>query len=204
MSAASWPPLGGDLLAHCVTAGLWARVRSAVTGCGGRWRRRTAVPRWPCFLLTSPTGPTLRRSARCPSHDLRGQPAVIGHFGSKAKLRLGALDEARACFRREVCNKAESAMPGRARMPAVCKARAIYIDLFLVGSFIAATSFEFDGRAGRVHDVIFDAAATWLKRSPARRAPRSSPANSRRAATQRRSRSSSIPSRSPPSSSAAQ
>ena len=109
------------------------------------------MPRWLWFLLTSPTGQTPRRSARCPSHDLRGQPAVIGHFGSKAKLRPGALDEARACFRREVWNKAESVMPGRARMPAVCKARGIYIDLFLVGFFIAAASFEFAGfEAGKV------------------------------------------------------
>lgn len=92
-----------------------------------------------------------------------GQPDVIGHFGSKAELWLGALEEAIACFRREVWDRAESAMPGRARMLAIGKARAIYIDLFLVGSFITATSFEFDDRARRVHDLIFDAAATWLK-----------------------------------------
>jgi AcrR family transcriptional regulator len=100
------------------------------------------------------------------ANDLQMSKAgVIGHFGSKEVLQLVALEEAVARFRREVWGKAESATPGRPRLLAICRAWAKYIGepVFPGGCFITATSFEFDGRAGRVHDLVAEANTTWLK-----------------------------------------
>jgi hypothetical protein len=54
-------------------------ARAEVTGCGGRWRRLTAPPRWLSFRRMSLRGPSPKRCGRCRSHDVRENRGATPH-----------------------------------------------------------------------------------------------------------------------------
>jgi AcrR family transcriptional regulator len=88
---------------------------------------------------------------------------VIGHFGSKEELQLAALDLAADVFREQVWEPARHLEPGLQRLLGICEAWTRYADApsFAGGCFIAAATFEWDGRQGRVHDELAAVTARW-------------------------------------------
>jgi AcrR family transcriptional regulator len=90
---------------------------------------------------------------------------VIGHFGSKEELQLATLDLAADIFRERVWVPAEHHPEGLPRLLAICDSWVRYADQpsFRGGCFIAAVSFEFDGREGRVHDALATITARWRR-----------------------------------------
>jgi AcrR family transcriptional regulator len=88
---------------------------------------------------------------------------VIGHFGSKEELQLATLDLAAGMWRERVWDPARHQRPGLTRLLAVCEEWAAYAESppFPGGCFIAAASFEFDSRAGRVHDALAKVLRAW-------------------------------------------
>jgi AcrR family transcriptional regulator len=90
---------------------------------------------------------------------------VIGHFGSKEQLQLATLELASEMFRERVWLPAENEPAGLQRLLAICDAWTRYGEKppFTGGCFIAAASFEFDGRSGRVHDALKKVTKRWRR-----------------------------------------
>jgi len=90
---------------------------------------------------------------------------VIGHFGTKEELQLATLDYAASVFRENVWVPAEDLQPGLPRLLAILDAwtRAAEAPSFPGGCFIAAASFEWDGREGRVHDALATVTGRWRR-----------------------------------------
>jgi AcrR family transcriptional regulator len=90
---------------------------------------------------------------------------VIGHFGSKEELQLATLDLAAAIFQEQVWEPIQHLPAGLPRLLAICDAWTRYARRppFPGGCFIAAASFEFDGRSGRVHDALAKVVRRWRK-----------------------------------------
>jgi AcrR family transcriptional regulator len=90
---------------------------------------------------------------------------VIGHFGSKEELQLATLELAGEIFRERVWEPAANEPAGLPRLLAICDAWTRYAQdpPFSGGCFIAAASFEFDGRSGRVHDALARLAKRWRR-----------------------------------------
>jgi len=90
---------------------------------------------------------------------------VIGHFGSKEELQLAALELAADIFRTEVWEPAADLEPGLPRLLGILNAWTGYADrpAFPGGCFIAAASFEWDGREGRMHDAVASHTGRWRK-----------------------------------------
>jgi AcrR family transcriptional regulator len=90
---------------------------------------------------------------------------VIGHFGSKEELQLAALELAADIFRAEVWDPAADLEPGLPRLLGILDAWTRYADRpsFPGGCFIAAASFEWDGREGRMHDAVAAFTGRWRK-----------------------------------------
>src|SRR6188472_4217935 len=90
---------------------------------------------------------------------------VIGHFGSKEELQLPALELASEIFRERVWEPVEDLPEGLPRLLAICEAWTAYAGSspFPGGCFIAAVSFEFDGRSGRVHDALAKVVRQWRR-----------------------------------------
>jgi AcrR family transcriptional regulator len=90
---------------------------------------------------------------------------VIGHFGTKEELQLATLEYAADIFRREVWEPARHLPAGLDRLLGICDAWTRYADApaFPGGCFIAAATFEWDGRRGRVHDELATVTARWRK-----------------------------------------
>jgi AcrR family transcriptional regulator len=90
---------------------------------------------------------------------------VIGHFGSKEELQLATLDLAAELFVEQVWKPVEDLRPGLERLLGICEAWTRYADVPILsgGCFIAAVSFEFDGREGRVHDQLKEVVGRWRK-----------------------------------------
>jgi AcrR family transcriptional regulator len=90
---------------------------------------------------------------------------VLGHFGSKEELQLATLDLAVDLFRDQVWEPVSGLKPGLERLLATCDAWVRYADAPTLrgGCFIAAVSFEWDGRTGRVHDAIAEVTARWRR-----------------------------------------
>jgi AcrR family transcriptional regulator len=88
---------------------------------------------------------------------------VIGHFGSKEELQLATLALAAELFTEQVWRPAEHRTPGLDRLLGICEAWTRYADRPILsgGCFIAAVSFEFDGRTGRVHDALKEVVGRW-------------------------------------------
>jgi AcrR family transcriptional regulator len=90
---------------------------------------------------------------------------VIGHFGTKEALQLATLAHAAALFRAQVWEPNEHLRPGLERLLGVCEAwtRCAEEPFLSGGCFIAATTFEFDERAGRVHDDLKQVVGRWRR-----------------------------------------
>lgn len=88
---------------------------------------------------------------------------VIGHFGSKERLQLAALEEAIAIFTRTVWEPLARRPPGRARLLAISDAWVAHLEsgIFPGGCFLTAASTEFDGRRGPVRDRVAEALGLW-------------------------------------------
>jgi AcrR family transcriptional regulator len=93
-----------------------------------------------------------------------GKAGVIGHFGTKEHLQLATLELAAEVFRERVWAPAEHQPGGLQRLLAICDAWVRYADdpSFLGGCFIAAASFEFDGREGRARNALATITGRWL------------------------------------------
>ena len=98
--------------------------------------------------------------------DMRMSKAgVIGHFGTKERLQLAAVQAALDIYRREVWEPAAGAQPGLQRLRAVCDAWISYFEreVFPGGCFLTAASCEFDDREGPVRDLVASTMRGWLK-----------------------------------------
>jgi AcrR family transcriptional regulator len=90
---------------------------------------------------------------------------VIGQFGSKEELQLATLEHAADVFRECVWDPVRHVEPGLPRLLAICESWTRYADgpAFTGGCFIAAASFEWDGRGGPVHDALAEVTALWRR-----------------------------------------
>jgi AcrR family transcriptional regulator len=88
---------------------------------------------------------------------------VIGHFGSKEELQLATLQLGADLFRKHVWEPARHSASGMPRLLAICEAWSAYAEQppLSGGCLIAAVSFEFDSRGGRVHDAIATLVMQW-------------------------------------------
>ncbi|HST42838.1 MAG TPA: TetR/AcrR family transcriptional regulator [Conexibacter sp.] len=88
---------------------------------------------------------------------------LIGHFGSKERLQLAALEEAIAIFTREVWLPVADRPAGRERLLAICDAWVAHLQsgVFPGGCFLTAASMEFDGRSGPVRERVIAALELW-------------------------------------------
>jgi AcrR family transcriptional regulator len=90
---------------------------------------------------------------------------VIGQFGSKEELQLATLEHAADVFREQVWEPVRHVERGLPRLLATCEAWTRYADgpAFTGGCFIAAASFEWDGRDGAVHDALAEVTGRWRR-----------------------------------------
>lgn len=88
---------------------------------------------------------------------------VIGHFGTKERLQLAALEEAIAIFTREVWEPVAERPEGLERLLAICDAWIAHLrrGTFPGGCFLTAASMEFDGRTGPVRERVIGALELW-------------------------------------------
>jgi len=88
---------------------------------------------------------------------------VIGHFGTKERLQLAALEEAIAIFTREVWTPVAELPAGLERLLAICDAWIAHLQsgVFPGGCFLTAASMEFDGRAGPVRERVIAGFEQW-------------------------------------------
>lgn len=90
---------------------------------------------------------------------------VLGHFGTKERLQLDALDYAAEIFVERVWKPAAHTRPGLDRLLAISEAWTAYVQnpSFPGGCFIAAASFEYDSRDGNVHDALRKVVRRWRR-----------------------------------------
>ena len=88
---------------------------------------------------------------------------VIGHFGSKERLQLAALEGAIEIFTRTVWAPIAQRPAGRERLLAICDGWVAHLEsgVFPGGCFLTAASTEFDGRRGPVRDRVAEALRLW-------------------------------------------
>lgn len=98
--------------------------------------------------------------------DMRMSKAgVIGHFGSKERLQLEALDRAIDDWRAAVWDPVAEDEPGLPRLLAIARRWSEFLGdcPFPGGCFLTAASCEFDDRPGPVRDRVREALALWLR-----------------------------------------
>ena len=90
---------------------------------------------------------------------------LIGHFGSKEKLQLAALESAIAIFTREVWEPIEDLEQGIERLRGLCESWVSYLErrVFPGGCFFAAAATEFDDRGGPVREELAREARRWRR-----------------------------------------
>ena len=90
---------------------------------------------------------------------------LLGHFGTKEMLQLATLEFAAELFREGVWEPASDREHGLDRLVGICEAWVAYADSprFAGGCFIAAATFEWDGREGRVHDALASFTRRWRR-----------------------------------------
>ena len=98
--------------------------------------------------------------------DATGVPKSSVHalFGSKEELQLATINAARDSFVAEVVTPAfADAPPRRQRLVALCEGYLSYVErrVFPGGCFFVATSAEFGGRPGPVHDEVARLQQQW-------------------------------------------
>jgi AcrR family transcriptional regulator len=88
---------------------------------------------------------------------------VIGQFGSKERLQLETVDHVSELFVARVWAPVERLGPGLPRLLATVRGWVDYtLDPgFPGGCFLAQAAFDYDGRAGAVHDRIARKRAAW-------------------------------------------
>jgi AcrR family transcriptional regulator len=88
---------------------------------------------------------------------------VMAHFENKEDLQLATVEAAQRLFEAEVLAGLESE-PGLERLSAMAERWIRYVEgeHFRGGCFFWAASAEFDGRPGRVRDLLARLTATWL------------------------------------------
>ncbi|UED86664.1 TetR/AcrR family transcriptional regulator [Streptomyces profundus] len=91
---------------------------------------------------------------------------LLGHFGTKEALQLAALERGAVIFDREVWRPASGATPGLPRLRAVCAAWISYLErgVFPGGCLFVSSTFEFDGRDGRVLALLRRQFRAWARR----------------------------------------
>ncbi len=89
---------------------------------------------------------------------------LFAHFGSKEELQLATVDAAREIFVREIVQDAFQEPVGVQRLVKMMDRWISYVErkIFRGGCFFAAVSAEFDGRPGRVRDLIVELTKAWL------------------------------------------
>lgn len=89
---------------------------------------------------------------------------LIGHFGTRERLQLAALEGAVARFTREVWEPVADEPPGLVRLRALCASWLSHVrrGVFPGGCFLSAASLEFDDRPGPVRDEIASSIKRWL------------------------------------------
>ncbi|HWT93909.1 MAG TPA: TetR/AcrR family transcriptional regulator [Solirubrobacteraceae bacterium] len=89
---------------------------------------------------------------------------VLGHFGTKERLQLAALDAAIAEFVRLVWEPATALPSGLPRLLELCDRWIAYLydGPMPGGCFVTAVSTEFDGREGPVRDAVREEVGRWL------------------------------------------
>lgn len=89
---------------------------------------------------------------------------LIGHFGTRERLQLAALEGAVARFTREVWEPVAGDPPGLVRLHALCASWLSHVrrGVFPGGCFLSAASLEFDDRPGPVRDEIASSMKRWL------------------------------------------
>jgi AcrR family transcriptional regulator len=98
--------------------------------------------------------------------DMRMSKAgLIGHFGSKERLQLAALESASERFSQAVWEPVEEREPGLPRLRALCDAWVAYLEkpVFPGGCFFAAAATEFDDRGGPVRNQLASHARRWRR-----------------------------------------
>jgi AcrR family transcriptional regulator len=90
---------------------------------------------------------------------------LVGRFGSKEELQLGALELAVDIFRRAVYEPAAAHPPGLRRLNAICDSWIDYLGdpPFPGGCFLTTASVEFDARRGPVNQAVKDAMKRWIR-----------------------------------------
>jgi AcrR family transcriptional regulator len=90
---------------------------------------------------------------------------VLGHFGSKEALQIATLELAADIFRVQVWEPARHLRPGLERLLGICEhwTRYAAAPSFPGGCFMAAASFEWDGRDGPVHDALAKLMRRWRR-----------------------------------------
>ncbi|MDQ6802556.1 MAG: TetR/AcrR family transcriptional regulator [Acidobacteriota bacterium] len=100
------------------------------------------------------------------AEDLKmSKSGLFAHFGSKEELQLATIKAAKERFLEEAFRPALNVERGYPRLMAICRSWIDYVrrGVFPGGCFFAAASFEFDGRAGPVRDVIGTAMDEWIE-----------------------------------------
>lgn len=89
---------------------------------------------------------------------------LYAHFGSKRRLQLDVIQQARAIFEREVVAPAFEAPEGIRRLEALCEAYLSYVErrVFPGGCFFAGMLAEFDAQSGSPHDEAAADQREWI------------------------------------------
>lgn len=90
---------------------------------------------------------------------------ILTVFESRKALQLAAVDEARDMFIEHVISPAWGIEPGLPRLRAYVDNWFDYVSggVFTGGCFLVATSSEFGGQEGDLHDAIRDLKKTWIQ-----------------------------------------
>ncbi|MBK1783130.1 TetR/AcrR family transcriptional regulator [Prauserella cavernicola] len=91
---------------------------------------------------------------------------VHKHFGTKEALQISTLDKAFVDFWHRVVEPALADPPGLRRLRAVCDNSVGYLEAPLLpgGCLMTAALSEYDGRPGRVRDVVAEVWSRWRER----------------------------------------
>lgn len=89
---------------------------------------------------------------------------ILTVFGTREKVLLAAVDQAREIYLTEVIEPARTAPRGTERLIALLDAWESYVrrEVFPGGCFLANASVEFAGQTGPVADRVRDMRAEWL------------------------------------------
>ncbi len=90
---------------------------------------------------------------------------LYAHFRSKLDLQLATVATAGDVFRQEVMEPGQAALPGTARILALCDAFLSHVErgVFPGGCFFVAAAAEMNVRPGPIRDSIAEFVAGWMQ-----------------------------------------